>query len=428
MTKIKSPIKQKLDATTGQSLVQSYAAGLKGPQPTEAWDVLGGMGKTLIKTIEEQRAEREAEKENKKLELEAYEDQYAQNAEIITGNAGSLGEEYYNLAFGEAKQLQEQYAQAVQSGDKKLQGELRMKLNGLSTGVQTLKQSLEIAAEMKSDAFGESALSNGRTPEEILITATCTDPANLSYVDGEWKWKNPKYDPQSEGSKEFFSIEDLNSSLVVSDEQTSASYIEHENSMNLLGKQWADGVDGSEDLNEDRMTTANRNFVNQNNIMSVMHDDFRKTGMDNTFANNLNEYLQGINYADLGLDVSKWDKDGDNDVDADDFALEEDRELLFKAITDKTNPNYDFETSRGIVAGWMTSFQKKVFYGNAARDDNGNFIVPGPGETAATFKAKGGILGPYMQGDGLGGMVYNVDEDAFVSQTKDPEELLKKLD
>ena len=294
MTEKKSPIKQALDATTGQSVVQSYAAGLKRPETTKAWDVLGGIGETLIKTQEELRAEREAEKENKKLELEAYENQFAQNAETITGNAGSLGEDYYNLAFGEAQKLQDMYAQAVQSGDKKLQGELKMKLNGLSTSVQTLKQSLEIAAEMKSDEFGMSSLSNGRSPEEILITATCTDPANLQYVEGEWKWKNPKYDSQSEGSKEFFTIEDLNNSLVIKDEETSASYIEHENSMNELGLNWVNGVEGAVDLDEGRMTTANKNFINQNNISSIMHDDFRKTGADNTFANNLNDYLQGV--------------------------------------------------------------------------------------------------------------------------------------
>ena len=39
--------------------------------------------------------------------------------------------------------------------------------------------------------------------EEKLISATCTDPANIAYVNGEWKWKNPEFDPEVEGSKEY---------------------------------------------------------------------------------------------------------------------------------------------------------------------------------------------------------------------------------
>ena len=193
--------------------------------------------------------------------------------------------------------------------------------------------------------------------------------------------------------------------------------------MNELGLNWVNGVEGATDLDEGRMTTANKNFINQNNISSIMHDDFRKTGADNTFANNLNDYLQGVNYADLGLDVDTWDRDGDKDVDADDFALEEDREKLFKAITDKTNPNYDFETSRGIVAGWMTSFQKSTFYGNSDTS-----LTPELGESADAFKKRGGILGPYMSGTGLGGLVYNEEQDQFITQEMTAEELLDAID
>ena len=39
----------------------------------------------------------------------------------------------------------------------------------------------------------DGTLSNGRTAEEVEIATVCTNPANIVYADGEWKWKNPKF-------------------------------------------------------------------------------------------------------------------------------------------------------------------------------------------------------------------------------------------
>ena len=391
-----------LDTTTSQSLINNYKAGLERPDETAGWD----LASDVVSGITSFYDARALEKENEKLELEAYEEQYAKNAEIITGNAGSLGEEYYNIAYGQAQTLQQQYAQAVQSDDKKLQGELKIKLNGLSTSVQTLKQSVEIAAEMKSDEFGNSSLSNGRSPEEKLITAVCTDPANLQYIEGEWKWSNPKYDPQSKGSKEFFTIEDLNSSLVLIDEQTSEAYIEYENSMNEMGYNWQHGADNASDFDEGRIMVANKNFINKKNIMSLIHDDFRKTGDGSTFARQIKDYLDQVGYEGLGIDVT-----GDGVYNEDDYDEPGDMENIMDAITNKTSPFYDYEAARTILAGWMTMHQKKAFVGKADSS-----LDPDPGETMSNFVNRGGVAGPYSQGS-ANGMKYDISLGKFVTSS-----------
>ena len=397
-----------LDTTTSQALIRNYKDALKADAEARrggGWlNIAGKVAKGAMSGIAAQREEKRLAEEAKKEELQAYEDQYTRNAEAITQNMGSLGPEYYDLAFEEAKVLQDQYAQAVQNGDKKLQGELKMKLNSLSTNVQALKENLSIAADMKSDENGESSLSNGRTEEEKLITATCTDPANIAYDNGEWKWRNPKFDPSVEGSKEFFSQEDLNNSLVLIDEAVSEEYVLYEKSMNESGMAWQYGDEGASNFDEKRITTNNKNFINQENIMSIMHDDFRKIGDDNTFVKQLGGFLENAKYEDLGLDPKSWDKDGDGDVDADDFALEQDKERLYKAITDKTDKNYDFETSRGIIAEWMTSFQKKAFIGDTDPD-----LVPEPGEDRETFISRGGVMGNLAKNN----MKWNSAEQRF---------------
>ena len=133
-----------LDTTTSQALIRNYEDAIMADAEAKrggGWlDIAGKVSGDLMSGIAAQREKKRLAEEAKKEELQAYEDQYTANAEKISQNAGSLGKEYYNLAFEEAKVLQDKYAQAVQSGDKKLQGDLKMQLNSLSTNVQALKE------------------------------------------------------------------------------------------------------------------------------------------------------------------------------------------------------------------------------------------------------------------------------------------------
>jgi len=397
-----------LNTSVDRNLINDYKAGIKSYSDAQKksgglLDTVGDIAGQAMSGIQAQRQQREIAEKAKREELKAYEDQYNKNAETISQNAGSLGTEYYNLAYEQAAALQEQYAEAVKSGDKKLQGDLKGQLNGLSTSVQALKGNLEAAQGIIKDENGKSSLSLGMTKDQKKILAVCTDAKNIRYDNDELKWENPDFDG-TDNTKQFYTQEDLNGSLELNDYDLQKRYIEHEKTFGPSGIQYQDGTKGSANFNAGRTKTQNLNFINEKNIASVMHDDIRGTGVDNSFSNNVKEYLDNTDYKSLGLDKIDWDNDGEVGDD-DDLVYLEDMDTLHKIITDKTHQKYNFETSRGIIAEWMTSFQKKVFMGDMDPD-----LMPEPGQTRSEFIAAGGVMGMLADKN----IIWSEDKDRFV--------------
>ena len=122
------PVQAYLDARTAQSGIRTN------------WDVVSDISSDVLGGIQLHREEVEIEEKRRKTELEGYENEFSSNVDKINESAGSLGEEYYGLATEQAKLMQEEYMQAVQSGDKETQSKLKMKLQGLSTSVGALKE------------------------------------------------------------------------------------------------------------------------------------------------------------------------------------------------------------------------------------------------------------------------------------------------
>ena len=384
------------------------------------WDMVSDLSGQALGAIQDRRTAIQEDEDKKRKELEGYEEQFSNNVLKITESAGSLGEEYFGIATEEAKKMQQEYMEAVRNKDKETQTKLKMKLNGLSTSVQSLKENLTLAAELQNN----ESISNGRTREQKLISATCTDPANIVYQDGEWKWKNPKHDPSIEGSKEFFTQEDFNNSLPQKDEVTSKAYLDYEKTMNESGYNYVEGTSAA-DFNYERIKASiGDQFINQNNIMSIMHDDFTKRGMSNTFAANLKEHLGTMNtnqpgfYASLGIDANK-----DGKVNSEDWDSQEDIKVIMDVITNNKNPMYKYETSKSIIADWLTLQAKNKFYGDANPD-----LVPNHNETVDEFKKRGGIVGRYFNNptagvvykeiDGVGTFVRVADLEALKKQFK----------
>ena len=342
------------------------------------------------------------QKEAEKTRIEGYENMLQSNVDKIAEGAGGLGKEYYNIAFDQASVLQEQYMEAVRNNDKKKQAEIKLQLQGLSTSVGTLKEGLNLVSEMQNNEQGKSDLSAGMTEQEKMILATCTDPKNLVYQNGEFVWKNPEYDPNIENSKEFFTQDDFSGSLKEIDRAGMKSYIEYEEEFTNAGSNFINGVEGASRFEEDRIRSKNLDFITEDYISSMMHDDYRGTGTQNTFAKQIGSYLEQVDYANLGLDPAQFDKTGEGIVDANDFINEEDRDKLYRAITDRSHPLYDFNTSQAILADYLTMHQKKRFYGNSNPD-----LTPQIGETMDEFISRGGIMGMHT-GPGSN-LVYDKD-------------------
>jgi len=383
---------------------------------TSGWDIvsntLTGAARAGANIAEQRRIEREQEA----AEIKAYEDQFANNISVIAENAGSLGTEYYDVTFQAAKEMQERYNKAVQDGDKNEQKKIQMELKALSTQAASLKETLNIAAELTNGDM----LSNGITKEQKRIAAICTNPANLILTKDGYKWKNPDYDPNVEGSKEFFTSSDLDASLVARDDKTSEAYISYENSLNQAGYNYINGVEGATDFDFNRIQTKiSDEYINQGNIMSIMHDDFRNSGSSTTFANSVRGYLDDMGdnmYTQLGIDV-----DGDGKITPADFDTEEDKEIIIDAITNKDSKFYNYENSKNLVSQFLTMHAKKKFYGNSKPD-----LKPRDGETAEDFKQRGGIPGKYM-GNADTGFIYREIDGVGVFTNVLEEEELKKL-
>ena len=417
-----------VEITSSDSAIQAYLDAKNASRNTrDNWDIVSDVSSDVLGAVNIYQEEKQAEEERRKLELEGYEEEFYANVEKITANAGGLGEEAYGLATEQAKLLQEKYMQAVQSGDKEMQSKLKMELQGLSTSVQGLKEGLSLAADLKNGDL----LSNGRTAEEKEIAAVCTNPANLVYDEGEWKFKNPKYDG-SPGSKQFFTTEDLSNSLGQKETDLSVKYIDWEETMSTSGSDLVNGVEGAAEFDFGRVKTSiGDQFITQDNIMSVMHDDFRKAGESHTFAADLGGYLKSMGddlYKELRIDAN-----GDGVFTPDDWDSEEDKKKIIDAITNKDSKVmgrdgkmiklYNFNTSKNIVADYLTRQAENKFYGDSKKYgktlQERKALRPEGGETKKQFIARGGIMGE-LGGDNI---IWDEETQTFnqksISSTQD---------
>jgi hypothetical protein len=90
-------------------------------------------------------------------------------------------------------------------------------------------------------------------------------------------------------------------------------------------------------------------------------------------------------------------------VDGDDIPgnSEEDKAALIKAITDKTDPNYDFKASKNIVADYLTRQSEIKFYGEHTKSlEERKSMQPRAGQTEQEFIQEGGIIGLVNFGTG----------------------------
>jgi len=155
--------------------------------------------------------------------------------------------------------------------------------------------------------------------------------------------------------------------------------------------------------------------------MSIMHDDFRKSGESNTFKNHLGSYLEKMPnyYQTFGISVDGDDIPGNS---------KEDKAALIKAITDKTDGNYDFNMSKDIVSDYLARQSEEKFYGehpSGKSVSERKAMRPQPGDTLKTFVDAGGIVGE-LAGEGT---VWNEDLGKFITRenSKTGEELLAEL-
>jgi hypothetical protein len=406
----------KKDTSTGYELsgnaIQSYLDAKTAQRNIRTnWDTASDLSDQLLGSVQNRQEAKRVDEDNKRKELEAHEEQFSNNILKITESAGGMGEEYYGLATEQAKLLQGEYMEAVRAGDKEAQTKIKMKLQGLATSSGSLKESLTIAAELKN----EGLLSDGRTAEEIKIANICTNPANAIYQDGEYVWKDPE-------TGQTYTQVDLDKSLGQIDEVTSKAYLDYEMGQNEAGMNYVNGTGADFDFSRIK-TSISDQFIKEDNIMSIMHDDFRKSGKSNTFKAHLKEYLQTSGLIESFHDAKnkdgslKFDTEGGEGIDT-----PAEIEALMEAIYNKEDGNYDFKVSKDIVADYLTRQSEEKFYGShptGLSSTERKAIRPEPGDTEKMFLDRGGILGELAKE----GTIWNEDLGRFEVMEYDSESI-----
>jgi len=417
--------------TIGNDPMQSYMDAKYATQNSGAWDVVSDVAGGVLSGMASNREAKRLEEEDNKRKLELHEEQFTNNIAKINESAGGLGEQYMSIATEQAKILQDQYMEAVRAGDKETQSKLKIQLQNIATATGGLKESLTIATELKN----EGALSNGRTAEEIQIASVCTDPNNAIWQDGTYVWKDPE-------TGDIYTQDDLDKSLGQVDEVTSKAYLDYEHKQNENGMNFVNGAEGAHDFDFNRVKTSIADsFIKEDNIMSIMHDDFRKSGQSNTFVNHVGAFLDKMGddmYQQLGIDVN-----GDGEINEGDWDTPEDKKTIIDVLTNKNavfaagHPRagekaFDFEVSKNIVADYLARQSQEKFYGEFRRDgeiltiEERRAIQPNDKESPESFKKRGGILGIWMNSPNAG-VRWN-EEYQFFERTQDLKILIDEND
>ena len=325
-------------------LISGAYTSARAGSPDYSWMNIIGSG---IKSFKE---EVDTAKANKKAEREETIAGIQKTVDGIYEAGGSMPKAYFDQAYDYTQQLREQYIAAVESGDLKAQHQIKGQLNGFSTTIQNTKESLiEGAESWKDNALIDES---GMTDYQLAVNASFKEE-NAVLIDGQYKWKNIKHDPNNPNSKEFFTLDDYKEALPLRDDVNKEVYLKDNQSVLEAREKWLNGTGGEFDLNTQRkknIKIIDDSIKEIGSMQSMIHDDITGQG---SFASSLQEHPQFQNIFDIinnkdGLKnqtaIGLYDKNGDGVVDFRDFMNE--KAIQMYGVYE----NWD-EDDNGIIEG-----------------------------------------------------------------------------
>ena len=429
----KSPLKQ--DKHTRQTLT-GFGGGMqkmlidgaymsaRANAPDYSWMNVVGAGVKAYKN------QYDAKKALEKTEHDERVGKISGIVDSIYENGGSLQKEYFDQAYDYTQKLREEYIAAEESGDTKKALQIKGQLNAFATSIGTVKENVTEAAEIWSEDMLIN--SEGLTPEQKSILASIEGKsAVLNMEDGTFKWKNVDYDQNIEGSKEFFTSEDLKGALPLKDQVGKENYLKSNKTIIENAEAYRNG-ESTKGFDVKTNHDANMKLINDaDDYMSWVWDD--QTG-HGSFVDSLDQHPDfknifntinkgGSNLAAIGL----YDTDGNKTVDFRDFLdqsnpehvgyidaitaiaetdgipgiSEEEMQEMMKykefytsietitkgklkdALTKKSHKNFDEDVTKSLVADFLTNRQRQMFYGEGTVYQT---LVPDPGNKDAIVK------------------------------------------
>ena len=433
-------------------LIKGAYLSARADAPDYSW--MGAVGAGVAAFKVEQDANK-AIKETKRKEV------YGEIDTIVNGiydAGGSLPENYYNQAFDYANTLREQYVTAVDSGDTKEQHKIKAQLNTFSTSIAGVKKDLTDGAGLWKD--GSLVNQKGLTDEQINIQKSFGED-NAVLEDGVYKWKNVNYNPNDPDSKEFYTMQDYQNSQPLRDDVAKESYLTSNKTVIENRQKWLDG-EGS-DFSYKNSYEQNEKLVTEENIQSMLWDDVSNQG---SFAE---KYLEEnpdfksifdiINKDEGGMAnmvaIGAYDKNDDGVVDYRDFIDpttpegvsffnqydrdgtpgigKEEMEVIMNdpnalkalqdlakgkiksALTDVSNKDFNFDTSKRLVTDFFTRRQEQMFYGQ----DMKTYKTMVPGADSALVKIKRGKMVMISNGEEVSDLKDYIDKGGSYSHLQE---------
>ena len=331
-------------------------------------------------------------KKKKEQEKKGYEDTIKKNADALLKNGYSLGESYYNQAKTQVEDIRARYVAAKKAGNEDEADKILLELNLLGDSIAKQKSTIQTNAEIINDKTHAELT----TSQAKVVSMYKEENAVFDKKTNTYKYKNTDYDPNdpSKGPK-FYTTEDIENNLPLTDSSTIEAYAKNEVTIKTNGLKFHKGE--GEGFDKKIMMVQNEKVINEENIQSLMTDEDLFQGK--TFANDI------VNNPEFQKMLANYlpDENDDGVITWKDFAEspDEGERKLREAIVDPTSPFYSFETSKTLLAEYMTLRQEKLFFNGVDKT-----IVPEPGETSQRFIDRGGSIGyiksiGYIVADGI---------------------------
>jgi hypothetical protein len=319
----------------------------------------------------------------KSKEVEGYENTIKQNSNNLLKSGYSLGEGYYNQTKSQVQDIRNRYTEAKKAGNEEEADKILLELNLLSDGVAQQKSSIKTNMELVNEYIEDENFETNLSSKQKEIVSMFTESnAVIDKETNSFKYKNTNYDA-SDKSKgpEFYTVEDLESNIPIVDHKTIESYAKSEVDIVEAGMKYKRGEGKGFDV--ELRSFQNKKMINKDNIQGLMNNQDIFQGMSFSDGLENNPEIQSI------LNKNLEDKNKDGVVNWKDFAKTEEEGLqkLKDAIIYTDDPNYNFETSKNLLAEFMTLRQQKLFSG----DDNQ--VEYTEGMSRDDYLAAGGNIG-----------------------------------
>ena len=326
-----------------KTLVQGAYEAAGGGMPSDnaaAFNALDQVNSTINELIvkPEQKRRSDAKASAKKM------------ADEILANGGSLNSQTFDALYPQVENLQEQYYQAVLAKDDQAAAKIMMKMNQMSTSIQSGKDIAKTNAEAISDGLASDAM----TEEELRNAQLIHDP-KAKHEFGTDEQGNPTHHvlvQNEDGTIQKLDFNAISESLILKDNDSKKS-------LNEIALKELDSAGKGGEWNENAVKLQVRNVVDgSKNLRSLMHDQV--IGGDNStkFVNAIaqNPDLVGLKYEDL--DASQFELE-EGETNWSDNISEADQALMVDAITNPKNEFYNTYRSKDLLTDYFTNFAKK---------------------------------------------------------------------